>query len=520
MSTTIQLSTPPGEAPSLARLAWNRLAFGPRPEDLPAIESPTFNLTDFVDQQLDYENINDSACETYVQNLSRTDPDGGTVPPLDAPMSALNGYEDSSSNGETYLQRHLWTATYARALLSKRQLYELMVDFWTNHLQTNFQHYSKYWEDHYVIRAHALGNFRELIEASAKSPSMLSFLSNRYSDGDNPNENYARELLELHTVGSYSYVPGSGYRTRANYTEEDVHTLARILSGWTNRRSANDEFYFNAGRQWPKHDWTEKRLWLGNDNFYYIPFGGIEQGEQVLDILTEHPSTAHFISFKLCRRFISDYPDQFCPGAVEAGAQAFLNSHGEIRDTLRAILLHPDFANSWGQKVKRPFEFFISTMRALGLSEMINFLLDNWQPLGERRFAQMNELLGQVLFEFSAPTGYPDFMLAWWNTGQVFSRWTLANMIVNRFFGEQLHPTNPAPSNTLLQTLLNLPKTATQVVDELLRRFVGRAIHPDDRTALINYLGNSNPSASVDSTSPRLRPLIAVIAASPYAQWR
>jgi hypothetical protein len=124
-----------------------------------------------------------------------------------------------------------------------------------------------------------------------------------------------------------------------------------------------------------------------------------------------------------------------------------------------------------------------------------------------------------VLFDFSAPTGYPDFMLAWWNTGQVFSRWTLANMIVNRFFGEQLN-TSSAPVSVLLEGLLNLPKTATEVVDELLRRFVGRAVHADDRTALVNYLGNNNPNAIVSSTSPRLRPLIAVIAASPYAQWR
>jgi len=531
MSITIQLnSPPPGEPPSLARLAWNRLAFGPRPEDLAGIESPTFSLAEFVDQQLDYESIDDSACEAYIQNLSRTDPDGGTVPPLDASMAELKQYIGEDANRfrrYVFLQRHLWTTTYARALLSRRQLYELMVDFWTNHLQTNFEHYSKYWEDHYVIRAHALGNFRELIEASAKSPSMLHFLSNRYSDGNNPNENYARELLELHTVGSYSYVPGPDYGKKPNYTEEDVHALARILSGWTNVRSANDEFYFSAGRQWPRHDWTEKRLWLGNDNFYYIPFGGIEQGEQVLDILADHPSTAYFISFKLCRRFISDYPDRFCPGAVEAGAQAFLQSHGEIRDTLRAILLYQDpqgrdFAHSWGQKVKRPFEFFISTMRALGLSEMIQFLVHNnqsWGGLGERLFEQTNRLLGQVLFDFSAPTGYPDFMLAWWNTGQVFSRWTLANMIVNRFFGEQLN-TSSAPQNTLLENLLGLPKTATEVVDELLRRFVGRVIDPADRTNLINYLGNDDPNRNIDSTSPRLRPLIAVIAASPYAQWR
>jgi len=514
---TIQLSTPPGDAPSLARLAWNRLAFGPRPEDLATFD--TFDLVDFVDQQLDYENIDDAACESYVNSLSRAAPDGSTVPPLDASLAELKDYVTNSSRG-AYLQRHLWTATYARALLSKRQLYEIMVDFWTNHFQTNFQHHSKYWEDHYVIRAHALGNFRDLLEASAKSPSMLSFLSNRYSDGNNPNENYARELLELHTLGSYSYVPGPGYRKQPNYTEEDVHALARILSGWTNYQSPDDGFYFNASRSWPRHDWTEKQLWLGNDAYYHIPAGGIEQGERVLDILAEHPSTAYFISFKLCRRFISDYPDVFCPDAVEAGAQAFMTSHGDIRATLRAILLHPKFAASWGQKVKRPFEFFISTLRALGVNEMINFLPDDWRPLGARRFQQMIELLGQKLFDFPVPTGYPDLALAWWNTGQVFSRWTLANMLVNYYFGEQVHATNPAPQNALLDASLNLPQPASAVVDELVRRFVGRAIDPTDRDLMVNFLGNNNPNAPITSTSPRLRPLLAAIAASPYAQWR
>ncbi len=100
MSITIQLnSPPPGEPPSLARLAWNRLAFGPRPEDLAGIESPTFSLADFVDQQLDYESIDDSACEAYIQNLSRTDPDGGTVPPLDASMAELKSYRNQHSAG-------------------------------------------------------------------------------------------------------------------------------------------------------------------------------------------------------------------------------------------------------------------------------------------------------------------------------------------------------------------------------------------------------------------------------------
>ncbi|MCS7059734.1 MAG: DUF1800 domain-containing protein [Anaerolineae bacterium] len=518
MSTFVHFSTPPGGAPSLARLAWNRMAFGPRPEDVAGFSS--FNLTTFVDQQLDYESIDDTACDAYLAVMPNTAPDGSTVPPLDASLDALDAYADSSFQREQALKRYLWMATYARALLSKRQLFEVMVDFWSNHFHTDFPtDYAKYWEDYYVIRHHALGNFRDLLGASAKSPSMLSFLSNRYNDGGNPNENYARELLELHTVGSYSYVQGPGYRTQPNYTEEDVHKAARILSGWTNINAPGRAFYFNASRNWPRHDWTEKQLWIGNDNLHYIPYGGIEQGEQLLDILAEHPSTAYFISFKLCRRFISDFPDVFCPDAVQAGAHAFLNSHGDIRQTVRAILLHPKFAQSWGQKIKRPFEFIASTMRALGISQIINLLPDNWNRNGPRDFENRISMLGQVLFELTAPTGYPDIGLAWWNSNQVFGRWTLVNMLVARFFGEQTSETS-APSNALLQTTLGLPKTASEVVDVLTERLIGRAMHPNDRTALVNYLGNGNPNVSIQSDSPSLRPLIGVIAASPYAQWR
>lgn len=516
----VSSDNPPGAPPSLARLAWNRIAFGPRPEDIPSFG--TFDLTTFVDQQLAYEDIDDSACESYLASMSRTAADGSTVPPLDASLAELKQYvEDPSGSGRhRALQRYLWTATYARALLSKRQLFEVMVDFWTNHFHTDIlTSHTKYWEDYHVIRQHAMGNFRDLLEASAKSPSMLRFLSNCYNDGANPNENYARELFELHTVGSYSYVPGPGYGVRPNYTEDDVHDAARILSGWTNVRSSDEAFYFNATLQWPKHDWTEKRLWLGNDDLYYFPHGGIEQGEQLLDILAEHPSTAYFISFKLCRRFISDRPQQFCPDAIEAGAQAFLTSHGDIRQTVRAILLHPKFAQSWGQKVKRPFEWIVSTMRAMGLSEMVNLLPDDWSRNGPRQFQRYIGLLGQELFGLSAPTGYPDVAIAWWNANQVFGRWTLANMLVARFFGDQTSITS-APSNTTLQTTLGLPKTATEVVDVLIERFIGRAIHPDDRTSLINYLGDGNSTATINSDSPRLRPLIGAVAASPYAQWR
>lgn len=139
-------STPPGEAPSLARLAYNRLGFGPRPEDLANLSA--FDFAGYVDAQLAPENIDDSACEAYIAGLDRTDPQGIATPPPEASLAEIERYRQASEaaggwpNGN--LQRHLWTVTYARALLSKRQLFEVMVDFWTNHLQTNFQSRLKY----------------------------------------------------------------------------------------------------------------------------------------------------------------------------------------------------------------------------------------------------------------------------------------------------------------------------------------------------------------------------------------
>jgi uncharacterized protein (DUF1800 family) len=349
---------------------------------------------------------------------------------------------------------------------------------------------------------------------------MLYFLSNTYSDGANPNENYARELMELHTLGSYSRVPGAGFLTRPNYSERDVHTAAQILSGWTTIGAPDSAYRFNAGHNWPAHHWQEKQLWLGGDQPIFFPHGGEEQGEQLLDILAEHPSTAYFIAFKLCRRFISDSPDAFCSDAIEVGAQAFLTSHGDIRTTVRAILLHPKFAASWGEKIKRPFEHFIGVLRALGVTTMINFLPDDWDDaLGARFFEQQIEMLGQKLFEFSAPTGLPDVRFAWWNSNQLFGRWSLANALMSRYYGDQTEA-GVAPVNSALDAFIAAPTTATQGIDRLIDAFLGRAIDGADRSALIDYLGAGNAQASISSASPRLRAVVATVAASPYAQWR
>lgn len=270
--TTIPFApfTPPGATPSLARLAYDRLGFGPRPGATDFNDVTSLNA--YIDAQLAPEVIDDSACDAYIAGMSRLDSAGFTMPAPDATTAQIRQYvAATTAYGPGELGEFLRKATTARAIFSKRQLLEAMVDFWNNHLNTtiNTSQY-KYWEDRYVMREFALGNFRDILGASAKSPSMLAFLSNRYSDGSNPNENYARELLELHSMSPTNHIPGDPQNGQANYTEVDVHTLAQILSGWTNTHSEEDEFEFNDSPYWPSHHYPPKKLYLGGNTPIYF----------------------------------------------------------------------------------------------------------------------------------------------------------------------------------------------------------------------------------------------------------
>jgi len=532
--TTIPFApfTPPGATPSLARLAYDRLGFGPRPGATDFNDVTSLNA--YIDAQLAPEVIDDSACDAYIAGMSRLDSAGFTMPVPDATTAQIRQYvAATTAYGPGELGEFLRKATTARAIFSKRQLLEAMVDFWNNHLNTtiNTSQY-KYWEDRYVMREFALGNFRDILGASAKSPSMLAFLSNRYSDGSNPNENYARELLELHSMSPTNHIPGDPQNGQANYTEVDVHTLAQILSGWTNTHSEEDEFEFNDSPYWPSHHYPPKKLYLGGNTPIYFPYGGQEQGEYALDVISAHKSTAYFISWKLCQRFISDVPDTFCPNVVAAGMNAFIANYGNIRETLRVILKADfpgaDFKSSWGQKIKRPFEFLASALRAMNAS---SYPPPNNPYSGINDWDLLNyyNALGQELFAFPTPDGFPEEMTAWMNTNHVFGRWTLGNLLVRRYFGEISNNWSmgaTAPANAALDVFVGASPgpalNATQVVDRLIGYFIGRTIDTADRVNLITYLSNAsagNPNA-ITSTNLNIRPLIGALIASPYFQWR
>ncbi|MCA9444213.1 MAG: DUF1800 domain-containing protein, partial [Candidatus Omnitrophica bacterium] len=292
--------------------------------------------------------------------------------------------------------------TILRAVYSKRQLHEVMVNFWSDHFNIDSSKGDCRWlkvaDDREVVRKHALGSFPEMLRASALSPAMLWYLDGRVNRKRNtderPNENYARELLELHTLGVHG-----------GYTQKDVMETARCLTGWTVR---SNEWFRNGAVEFEEknHDDGEKVV-LGET----IPVGlGRKDLDRVLEIISLHPATAEFLATKLCRRFISDDPPQ---SAIEITQQAFLSSGGDIPSTLRALFHTEEFKEARGQKLKRPFRYIVSALRATGAKTMAEQSL--WDYLVR---------MGQAPFQFPTPDGYPDAAEPW--LGTLFWRWKFA----------------------------------------------------------------------------------------------
>ncbi|MGI8468816.1 MAG: DUF1800 domain-containing protein [Pyrinomonadaceae bacterium] len=322
----------------------------------------------------------------------------------------------------------LQRAAVLRATYSERQLNEVMVDFWENHFSIYAQKDADRWLltqfDREAIRPFALGRFRDLLGATAHSPAMLFYLDNWTSSvvrkypatKDKPersvggiNENYARELMELHTLG-----------VNGGYTQKDVQEVARCLTGWTVRKPNQEgTFIFNP----QAHDNGEKIV-LGQK---IAAGGGIADVEKVLDILAAHPSTAKFIATKLARRFLGDNPP---PAVINQAAQVFLKTDGSIRETVRSIITSPAFLSptAYQTKVKSPFEFVVSSLRILGAETDANSPLLNW-------IAKM----GEPLFGHITPEGYPDQSDEWLSSGGLLVRFNFANALAtNRIKGTQI----------------------------------------------------------------------------------
>jgi uncharacterized protein (DUF1800 family) len=305
-----------------------------------------------------------------------------------------------------------------RAVQSEWQLQEVMTDFWFNHFNVFWGKNADRWltpayEDE-AIRPHVLGKFHQLLIATAKSPAMLVYLDNHLSSAIRGiNENYARELMELHTLG-----------VNGGYTQKDVQEVARAFTGWSVRAPKRGGQFMFRPRM---HDDGEKIV-LGHK----ISSGGMRDGEKVLEILAKHPSTARFISTKLLRKFVADDPPA---SLVTHVAETYNKTDGDIREMLHAIFTSKEFKapEAAGAKTKTPFEYVVSAIRAL------DGATDGSQPL-----AQSIARMGQPLYQCQPPTGYPDRGDHWLGTGAVLERLNFAvALTAGRIQGTTVHFDEP-----------------------------------------------------------------------------
>lgn len=373
--------------------ALNRLTWGAAPGEYRRVSKMGVNA--FIEEQLNPTVISDRRCD-------------GRIAQIESLFEATPELYDYTPRE---LLNDLTRAKILRAVYSKRQLLEVMIDFWTDHFNIVSSKGDCKWlklaDDREVIRPHALGSFREMVRASALSPAMLIYLdghANKVENpGDRPNENFARELMELHTLGVHG-----------GYTQKDVMAVARCLSGWTIDRRLivlNDpkplRFDRTMSRFNPtRHDHGNKVV-LGES----IPAGGGARDlDRVIDLVCGHPSTARHIATKLCRRFIADPPPDV---AIDVVAKAFANSHGDIKTTLRAMFATEAFRESRGNLFKRPFHFVVSSLRVTDAKT------DAGEPIIEsiRR-------MGHAPFQYPTPDGYPMEEPPW--LGTLLWRWNFA----------------------------------------------------------------------------------------------
>jgi uncharacterized protein (DUF1800 family) len=430
-------------------------------------------------------------------------------------QAMMQYFKENNLRPAQFLTGELQMSRILRAVYSERQLQEVMVDFWTNHFNVYAAKGADRWllpaYDRDTIRPHTLGKFYDLLLADAQSPAMLFYLDNVQSVSPNAqpqqqrpgagrgplaglrlpndpqqqrppaprrgiNENYARELMELHTLG----VDGG-------YSQKDVQEVARCFTGWTiiaprgagaaaqammngpmaeMARNRPGTFIFRPG----VHDNGEKMV-LGHK----IPAGGgVKDGLMVLDILAHHPATGKFIATKLVRRFIADEPP---PALVDRVAQAFLKTDGDIREMLRTIFHSPEFnsQDAYRAKVKRPFELAISAVRTIG-----------GDTNGGPQFHQWIQRMGQPLYGFQTPNGYSDVAENWVNTGALLERMNFALALVsNRIPGTRVD----------LSKLMSDPKPGTSIdkiklLDRLVGVIVGGEISAKTRDTLLKQLGD------------------------------
>ena len=488
----------------------------------------TARLTAFVDQQLNPSAINDSAMDTRLANAGYTTL-GKSLTQLWADHVAPDPAYDVRMRPAWEVQR----SSLARAVHSKRQLFEVMAGHWHNHFNVTANDFSAgpvfvhYHRD--VIRANALGNFRTMLEAVAQSAAMMYYLDNASNTRSGPNENFARELLELHTFGAENYlgfmdpfqVPPCPEDPAypIGYTDVDVYETASAFTGWSIKDGhwqypTEDDGTFVYRQAW--HDAGPKFV-LGR--FLNPEQPAMKDGRDILDRIASHPRVAKFICKKLIRRFVSDKPDQALVDSAAAIFRQNWQNPSQISLTLRHILLSNAFIHSWGQKNRRPFEVTAAALRALG-SEWTPRLAD---PKSEELFWRMG-FTGNSPYEWPAPNGYPDVGVAWSGSNSYAMTWKLLNWISET--SEASVPMAPILATTRTGVA---SWTANNLVDFWCQRVLGYIPVASRRQTLVAFMAQNGAATEViadtdawAASNPkvhynqqRLRSMVALILMSP-----
>ncbi len=506
----------------------SRLTFGPRPGDVERVR--TMGVDRWIEEQLRPERIDDAKVGRFLAGFETQRTSAAELqaryPRPNQLLQQLGARGDRSrltpedsarlrqaGEGFRRMSGEVLSARVARALLSERQLQEVMTDFWLNHFSVYIQKggpepYLIAEYENRTIRPNALGKFRTLLGEVARSPAMLYYLDNWESSADSTrprlaqppgaaeiaraarqrrpgqqqlianrrrgglNENYGRELLELHTLG----VDGG-------YSQADVINVARALTGWTLRGPRQGQ---QGGSQFVPfmHDAGEKTV-LG----HRLAAGrGEQDAEDALDIVARHPATAHYIAFKLARRFVSDQPPV---ELVDRAADTFRRTDGDIREVVRLIVTSPEFFahSAYRSKVKAPFEVVVSALRALDA-----------QPDATPRTALLVGMLGQPIYGHQAPNGWPETGGEWMNTGAILGRINFGLAIA-----ASRVPGASATGWPDADQLRNAP--LAQQVDGVIAALLGGAVSPDTRAILMS---GENPflktAAALDTTPAMQKP--------------
>jgi hypothetical protein len=485
LSKQLRKSLPPIESEVLFL---NRSSFGIRPNDYNRIKS--IGIENYLEEQLDYQQIDNSELELTLASV---------YPLVALTIPELVAYiQEGNAQGEDRVLDaaiQLISTTMLRQIYSPQQLFEVMVEFWTNHFNTDIAKgldlIFKTHEDREIIRPHSLGGFRQLLQADAKSSTMMFYLDNHTNTKFGPNENYARELMELHTLGV-----GGGY------SEDDVKEVARCFTGWS--IGENEDGYFQFYQE--NHDFNPKTV-LGNniDNS-----DGIKDGEQVLDILADSSSTASFIAKKLVRRFVSDNPDI---QLVRSVAKSFLSTDGDIKSMLRTIFHSTQFLSSVDDKFKRPIEFVSSMFRAIDAESSHTTVSQKFEPL--RILIDEYETGGQTPFLWAPPTGYPDVESYWANASSLLRQINLTNGVAlaelpyYRGNGFNRYSDYIDYDYEVLFTDIN---TASEVIDTIESAIIYREMLENDRQVLIDFLLTEGEIIS----EQRIRAVIGIVLSSTY----